>query len=136
MDYRWEKREKDAVTRCHYEFRWWYEYSGGKMTDWGAHHVDIAVWALELVRSSLGKVTIDPIAADLAVAIYELRHAGVLSCEADLRLRPIALALLRRVERGTLLDWISAEIERAETRGAIRGAAQERARNERDEMQK
>ncbi len=32
--------------RCGNTFRWWWDYAGGPVTDWGAHHNDIARWAI------------------------------------------------------------------------------------------
>lgn len=33
--------------RFHHNFRWFWDYSGGLMTDWGAHMVDVVMWALD-----------------------------------------------------------------------------------------
>jgi predicted dehydrogenase len=32
----------------HWDWRWLMDYSGGQMTDWAGHHIDIAHWALDL----------------------------------------------------------------------------------------
>ena len=48
--------------RVYYTFRWWYDYSGGKLTDWGAHHVDIAQWITG--NDNTSPVTIEPLFAE------------------------------------------------------------------------
>lgn len=61
VDYRAQFRPgKDApfAGNCHHNFRWWYQYSGGKLTDWGAHHVDICNWALKLNGQTEGPLSI------------------------------------------------------------------------------
>ncbi len=66
--------------RAHYQFRWWYEYSGGKFTDWGAHHIDIATWALNEDKEGHGPIEIDgtdakhPVPYERGYATTDLRY--------------------------------------------------------------
>jgi predicted dehydrogenase len=52
-------------SNCHYSFRNWHEYAGGKLTDWGAHHVDIACWAIGADDTGPSKIT--PVEYELPV---------------------------------------------------------------------
>jgi predicted dehydrogenase len=62
--------------RCHFSFRYWTEYSGGTLTDWGAHHNDIALWAIapetDGPESVEGRLLLKPIPGGYtAPAAYE-----------------------------------------------------------------
>jgi predicted dehydrogenase len=35
-----------SPARCHWNFRWISDYSGGQITDWAGHHCDIAQWGM------------------------------------------------------------------------------------------
>src|SRR5437762_4561469 len=51
-----------SPARCHVNFRWIYDYSGGQVTDWGGHHPDIAQWGIGTERT--GPVEIKNIRAE------------------------------------------------------------------------
>jgi len=49
--------------RCIYNFRWFWDYSGGKLTDWGTHLIDVVQWAMGVegpvaVSASGGKLAV------------------------------------------------------------------------------
>ena len=83
--------------RCHGNFRWWYEYSGGKLTDWGAHHVDIAQWALGLDDS--GPTSIEVVRGELPVDFK-----GGLPTVDDKYNTPTAFLVRAKYGDGTTLD--------------------------------
>lgn len=41
---------------CHWAWRWIMDYSGGQLTDWAGHHIDIANWGLDLERTGPAEI--------------------------------------------------------------------------------
>ena len=89
--------------RCHYTFRWWYEYSGGKVTDWGAHDIDIAQWAIgEYPVEIEGKAELSKITNGYNVAT---------SCHATIRYPSgVVLEIGEKGRSGTLFEGESGRI--------------------------
>jgi predicted dehydrogenase len=40
-----------TYNRCHWNFRWNLDYSGGQITDWGTHFIDVAHWGMGTERT-------------------------------------------------------------------------------------
>jgi predicted dehydrogenase len=64
--------------RFHFNFRWFWDYAGGLMTDWGVHLINIALWAMgpewpRAVVASGGKYALQDNSEtpDTQIAVFE-----------------------------------------------------------------
>jgi predicted dehydrogenase len=117
---------KYPFSRVHYEFRWWYEYSGGKMTDWGAHHVDIAQWAIGMDRS--GPTSVEGVMAKHPVPFKEghptvtNRYNAATNFDVKVMFpNDVELHILSEGENGILITGDKGEL--FVSRGALSGSA-------------
>lgn len=62
----------------HWNWRWIMDYSGGQLTDWAGHHIDIAHWGLDLERT--GPVEIEGKGQYPTSGIYNVPYAYDFTC--------------------------------------------------------
>jgi len=63
----------------HWNWRWIMDYSGGQLTDWAGHHIDIAHWGLDLERT--GPVEIEGRGVYPADGIYNVPMEYKFTCK-------------------------------------------------------
>ena len=61
-----------ARDRCHYNFRWIRDYSGGQLADWGAHLFDTAQWANDTEHT--GPIEIEGTGQYHIEGLYDTAH--------------------------------------------------------------
>jgi len=64
---------------CHWQWRWLMDYSGGQLTDWAGHHIDIAQWGLGLERT--GPVEIEGRGVYPQQGLYDVPVAYEFTCK-------------------------------------------------------
>jgi predicted dehydrogenase len=71
--------------RFHFTFRWFYDYAGGLMTDWGVHLLNIAMWAMKYpdpvrIASTGGKFVLDDLmeTPDTQQAVYQFENFSLI----------------------------------------------------------
>lgn len=57
----------------HWDWRWQMAYSGGQLTDWAGHHIDIAQWGLGMERS--GPISVEGEGESRKNDIYDVPYA-------------------------------------------------------------
>jgi len=63
----------------HWNWRWMMDYSGGQLTDWAGHHIDIAQWGLDVERT--GPVEIEGAGVYPRDGIYDVPMEYKFTCK-------------------------------------------------------
>jgi len=84
--------------RCHYQWRWIMDFSGGQLTDWAGHHIDIAHWGLGLDRT--GPIEIEGKGVYPKDGIYDVPTEYKFTCKYDNGI-VMTVANNRQIPQGT-----------------------------------
>ena len=74
----WQPYNDFGKNGVHWHWRWILDYSGGQLTDWAGHHVDIAHWGLDLERT--GPVEVEGVGKYPTEGIYDVPYAYDFTC--------------------------------------------------------
>jgi predicted dehydrogenase len=112
--------------RVHYNFRFWWDYSGGQITNFGAHHLDIAQWAMGMDNS--GPIAVDGTATFNAQKLHEVTE----TCRIEYRYATGVKVILGQKQKDIPdgATFIGEKGEIAVTRGALKTNPEELAKAE------
>ena len=102
----------------HWDWRWILDYSGGQLTDWAGHHIDIAQWGLGMDRT--GPVEVSGMGVYPHEGIYDVPVEYDITCKFANGLT-MRVANQTRLPRGAGATWYGEKGWIRVDRGAQRG---------------